>query len=102
VSRYHALFSVGGFAGSMLMTVLLSSRLVALASTLCCAAIMLVATLVAWPRMMTGTQDEKGPLSLFMMPRGIVVPIAGLAAAAFLVEGTLLDCPSGHQQRGDV
>ena len=89
MSGFHALFSIGGFAGSTLMTFLLSARLPPLASTLCCAAIMLVVVLFAWPRLLTGAQGEKGPL--LVMPRGIVLLIAGLAAAAFLVEGALLE-----------
>ena len=89
MSGFHALFSIGGFAGSTLMTFLLSAHLAPLASTLCCAAIMLVAMLFAWPRLLAGAQGETGPL--FVMPRGIVLLIAGLAAAAFLVEGAVLE-----------
>lgn len=89
MSGFHALFSIGAFAGSALMTFLLSSHLGPLASTLCCAAIMLVTVLLAWPRLLAGVQGEKGPL--FVMPRGAVLLIAGLAAAAFLTEGALLD-----------
>jgi predicted MFS family arabinose efflux permease len=89
MSGFHALFSIGGFAGSTLMTFLLSAQLSPLASTLCCAAIMLVAMLLAWPRLLAGAQGKTGPL--FVMPHGIVLLIAGLAAAAFLAEGALLD-----------
>jgi predicted MFS family arabinose efflux permease len=89
MSGFHALFSIGGFAGSTLMTFLLSAHLAPPASTLCCAAIMLVAVLLAWPRLLAGAQGETGPL--FVMPHGIVLLIAGLAAAAFLAEGALLD-----------
>lgn len=89
MSGFHALFSVGAFAGSAFMTFLLSAHLEPLVSTLCCAAIMLMAVLFAWPRLLAGVQGEKGPL--FVMPRGIVLLLAGLAAAAFLTEGALLD-----------
>ena len=89
MSGFHALFSVGGFAGSSLMTLLLSVHFTPLASTLCGATIMLVAILFAWPRLLVGTPVNKGPL--FVMPRGVVLLIAGLAAAAFLAEGALLD-----------
>jgi predicted MFS family arabinose efflux permease len=89
MSGFHALFSVGGFAGSTLITALLSWRLDPLASTLACAVIMLVAILFAWPRLLAGAQGEKGPL--FAMPRGIVLLISTLAAVSFLVEGALLD-----------
>src|ERR1700736_24389 len=81
MSGFHALFSIGGFAGSTLMTFLLSSHLEPLTSTLCCAAVMLVALLLAWPRLLAGARGEKGPF--FVMPRGVVLLIAGLAAAAF-------------------
>jgi predicted MFS family arabinose efflux permease len=89
MSGFHALYSIGGFAGSALMTFLLSSHLEPLTSTLCCAAIMLVALLLAWPRLLSGARGEKGPL--FVMPSGVVLLIAGLAAAAFLTEGALLN-----------
>lgn len=89
MSGFHALFSIGGFAGSTLMTFLLSAQLAPLPSTLLCAAIMLVLTLIAWPRLLRRTQDEKGPL--LVRPRGIVLLISALAAAAFLAEGALLD-----------
>ena len=89
MSGFHALFSIGGFAGATFMTSLLSSHLAPLGSTLCCAAVMLVLTLFAWPRLLTGVQGETGPL--FVVPRGIVLLIAGLAAASFLVEGSLLE-----------
>ena len=89
MSGFHALFSIGGFAGSTLITFLLSVHLAPAASTLCCAAIMLVAMLLAWPRLLAGAQGEPGPL--LVMPRGIVLLIAGLAAAAFLTEGAILE-----------
>ena len=89
MSGFHALFSIGGFAGAGLMTFLLSLHLAPLPSTLFCAAIMLVAMLLAWPRLLVGAQGEAG--ALFAMPRGIMLLIAGLAAAAFLAEGALLD-----------
>lgn len=89
MSGFHALYSIGGFAASTLMTFLLSSQFEPLTSTLCCATIMLVALLLACPRLLAGAWGEKGPL--FVMPRGVVLLIAGLAAAAFLMEGSLLD-----------
>jgi predicted MFS family arabinose efflux permease len=89
MSGFHALFSIGGFVGSMLMTFLLSSQLAPLPSTLLCAAIMLALTLIAWPGLLSGAQGEKGPL--LVLPRGIVLLISALAAAVFLAEGALLD-----------
>jgi len=89
MSGFHALFSVGGFAGSTLMTFLLSLRIGTLASTALCAALMLAAVTIARPRLLVTTQPDGGPL--FALPRGIVLMLAGLAAITFLVEGALLD-----------
>lgn len=89
MSGFHALFSIGGFAGSTLMTLLLSLRVAPLGGTLFCSAIMMAATALAWPRLMTGAQGERGVL--FVTPRGIVLLLAGLAAASFLAEGAILD-----------
>jgi predicted MFS family arabinose efflux permease len=89
MSGFHALFSIGGFAGSTLMTFLLSLHVAPLGGTLFCSAIMMAAMVLAWPRLMTGAQGQRGPL--FVMPRGIVLLLAGLAAAGFLAEGAILD-----------
>ncbi len=89
MSGFHALFSIGGFAGSTLMTLLLSLRVAPLGGTLFCSAIMMAAMVLAWPRLMTGAQGERG--LLFVIPRGIVLLLAGLAAASFLAEGAILD-----------
>lgn len=89
MSGFHALFSIGGFAGSAVMTFLLSLHLGLLASTLVCSALMLVVMLIAWPRLLRSAQAHDGPL--FVLPHGIVVLLALLAAVTFLVEGALLD-----------
>jgi predicted MFS family arabinose efflux permease len=89
MSGFHALFSIGGFAGSAVMTTLLSLRLGLLASTLVCSVLMLVAMLIAWPRLLRSVEAHDGPL--FVLPHGIVVLLALLAAVTFLVEGALLD-----------
>jgi predicted MFS family arabinose efflux permease len=89
MSGFHALFSIGGFAGATLMTFLLSLGVAPLEGTLFCSAIMIAAMAFAWPRLMTGAQGERGPL--FVMPHGIVLLLAALAAATFLAEGAILD-----------
>jgi predicted MFS family arabinose efflux permease len=89
MSGFHALFSIGGFAGATLMTFLLSLGVAPLLGTLFCSVIMIAAMAIAWPRLMTGAQGERGPL--FVMPHGIVLLLAALAAACFLVEGAVLD-----------
>ncbi|MEP9321641.1 MFS transporter [Paraburkholderia phymatum] len=89
MSGFHALFSVGGFAGATVMTFLLSLHIGTLASTVPCAVLMVVAIAVARSRLIVTVQASSGPL--FALPRGIVLMLAGLAAITFLVEGALLD-----------
>ena len=89
MSGFHALFSIGGFAGSAVMTSLLSFGTGALASSLICAVLMVVAMALAWPRLLSGASTEGGPL--FALPHGIVLLLASLAATTFLVEGAMLD-----------
>ncbi|WP_133648141.1 MFS transporter [Paraburkholderia flava] len=89
MSGFHALFSVGGFAGSMSMTFLLSLHIGTFASALPCAVLMLAVIAAARSRLMVTTQTNDGPL--FALPRGIVLLLAALAGITFLVEGALLD-----------
>jgi predicted MFS family arabinose efflux permease len=89
MSGFHALFSIGGFAGSALMTALLSLQLGALACTLICSVLMLIAMLVTWPRLLRSVQVQEGPL--FVLPHGSVLLLALLGAITFLVEGAMLD-----------
>jgi predicted MFS family arabinose efflux permease len=89
MSGFHALFSVGGFAGAALMTFLLSLSLTPLLSTLICSALMLAAVVVMAPRLLITARSSEG--ALLVVPRGPVLLIAALAAVMFLVEGALLD-----------
>jgi predicted MFS family arabinose efflux permease len=89
MSGFHALFSIGGFAGSALMTALLSLQLGAFTCTLICSVLMLIAMLVTWPRLLRSAQTQEGPL--FVLPHGSVLLLALLAAITFLVEGAMLD-----------
>ncbi len=89
MSGFHGLFSAGAFAGAGLMTFLLSINVSAFVGTLLCSTLMTVAMLLAWPRLLTAVKAGDGPL--FVLPKGFVLLLAGLAAATFLVEGALLD-----------
>jgi len=89
MSGFHALFSIGGFAGSALMTALLSLQFGTLACTLICSALMLIAMVVTWPRLLRNAQAQDGPL--FVLPHGSVLLLALLGAITFLVEGAMLD-----------
>jgi len=89
MSGFHAQFSIGGFAGSAAMTVLLAQQIQPFASTLVCAIPMIIAMLLARPRLLQTAQTDDAPL--FALPRGIVLLLASLAAITFLVEGAMLD-----------
>jgi len=89
MSGFHALFSVGGFIGSSLMTFLLSMHIGTLASTVLCAVLMLAAITAARPRLLDTAQEHDAPL--FVVPRGVVLLLAALTGITFLVEGALLD-----------
>lgn len=89
MSGFHALFSIGGFAGSLLMTALLEAKMGASTATVLCSVIMAVAMAVAWPRLLDTARPGNAPL--FAVPRGVVLLLAILAAISFLVEGAILD-----------
>ncbi|NTF42720.1 MFS transporter [Rhizobium rhizogenes] len=89
MSGFHALFSIGGFIGSLLVTLLLSVDAGPLVATLLSSALMLIALIVAWPRLLRTVPSEDAPL--FAIPRSFVLLLAVLAAITFLVEGAILD-----------
>ncbi|MBC7663330.1 MAG: MFS transporter [Caulobacter sp.] len=89
MSGFHAMFSVGGFAGAALVTFLLSYGLRPLACTFVCLAIMVAAMAVAAPRLAQTARVAAG--QALAWPRGPVVLLAALAAVCFLVEGAMLD-----------
>jgi fucose permease len=89
MSGFHALFSIGALAGSTLMTSLLSRHLGTLASTSICSFLMLIAILVASPRLHRSAQVQDGPL--FVLPREMVLLLGLLTAITFLLEGAVLD-----------
>ncbi|MBO9685356.1 MAG: MFS transporter [Mitsuaria chitosanitabida] len=89
MSGFHALYSVGGFIGAGVMTLLLSTGFEPLHAVLLAAAPMVVAMVVAWPYVLATGRSAEGPL--FVRPRGVVWLMALLAAATFLAEGAVLD-----------
>ena len=89
MSGFHALYSVGGFAGATFITLLLTLGVGTLVAVLIGAALMMLAVFAAWPRLLRTKAAEDGPH--FALPRGVVLIIAVLAAIMFLSEGALLD-----------
>jgi predicted MFS family arabinose efflux permease len=88
MSGFHAMYSIGGFAGAGGMTFLLWTGISPFAGALCGSIATLVALAFAWPRLL---QTQGGKPIPFVMPHGIVFLLAALAAATFLVEGAILD-----------
>ncbi|MCA1544881.1 MFS transporter [Bradyrhizobium sp. NBAIM32] len=89
MSGFHAQFSIGGFAGSAAMTILLWSNVGAFGSTLICSSFMAIVMVLTWSRLPQIAQAQRGVL--FVMPHAIVVLLAVLAAITFLIEGAILD-----------
>ncbi|MGJ4942125.1 MFS transporter [Bradyrhizobium sp. HKCCYLS1011] len=89
MSGFHAQFSIGGFAGSGLMTLLLAMQIDALVSAVLCSCLMGAAMVLAAPRLLRASPQQAGPL--IVIPHGFVVLLAALAGVMFLVEGAMLD-----------
>ncbi|MCV0426096.1 MAG: MFS transporter [Roseibium sp.] len=89
MSGFHALFSVGGFAGAggaiLLLTVGVTPFLTAFLS----AATGLAIISVAWPFLLKNEKETESGALVF--PKGIVLVIALMTAITFLVEGAILD-----------
>ena len=92
ISGFHALFSVGGFSGAALVTVLLSHGVTPAMATVVCSGLMVVALIITAPRLLATASAAPGHSGALMtLPHGPVVILAALAAVTFLVEGALLD-----------
>jgi predicted MFS family arabinose efflux permease len=89
MSGFHAFYSIGGFAGSAVMTSLLSMKLGPVASTLGCSVLMIISMKFVGPRLLTAARTDQG--ALFAVPRGIILLFAALTAITFLAEGAMLD-----------
>ncbi len=89
LSGFHALYSVGGFAGAAFITLLLSLDAGPLMSVLTGSALMALAIAATSSRLLRTKAAEGEPH--FALPRGVVLVIAVLAAITFLAEGALLD-----------
>jgi len=89
LSGFHALYSVGGFAGAAFMTLLLSAGITPLTSVLAGAVLMALAMFATSPRLLRTKAADGEPH--FALPRGVVLVIAILSAIMFLAEGSLLD-----------
>ena len=93
MSGFHAHYSLGGLAGSALMTGLIAVKFSNGSCALICSSLMLISTQLAWPRLLGfSVATVPAPAApLAAVPRGIVVLLAALAGIMFLVEGAVLD-----------
>lgn len=89
MSGFHGLFSVGGFIGALFLTAILSAEIDPVAGTIAASCLMICAMVFTAPRLIATPQAEETPL--FVVPRGIVILLAMLAAITFLTEGAMLD-----------
>lgn len=90
MSGFHAWFSIGGFAGSLAMTGLLSAGLAPPPAAGICAGLIAVVMCYTVSRLLRGGHGAADD-PLFVLPRGIVLVLAGLALIGFLAEGAILD-----------
>ena len=88
MSNFHAQFSIGGFFGASLMTLLLTFNAPIVVAAAIGAGLALAAMMLAQPRLLSASGGTPEP---FALPRGIVILLALLTAIAFLVEGAVLD-----------
>jgi predicted MFS family arabinose efflux permease len=89
MSGFHAQYSLGGVAGALFVTALLSAGLGPFACVLIASALMFAMMWVASPRLLRTKAADGEPH--FALPRGVVLIIAMLAAISFLAEGSILD-----------
>ena len=89
MSGFHAQYSLGGFAGAMFITLLLSAGLSPFGCVAIGSLLMLAMVWVAAPRLLR-TKAAEGDAH-FALPRGVVLVLALLAAICFLAEGAVLD-----------
>jgi predicted MFS family arabinose efflux permease len=89
MSGFHALYSLGGFAGAGAVSALIGLNVALLGASLAVAALMALATAAASPGMLTGkAEDHAAPLAA---PRGVVLLIGAFCFVVFLAEGSALD-----------
>lgn len=91
MSGFHALWSVGGFAGAGLFGVWMSLGLTPLQTAVCAAGLMLI-LLGAFGRYLLPYGGEKpAGGTLFARPKGIVAFVGIICCIAFLAEGAIMD-----------
>jgi MFS family permease len=88
MSNFHAQFSIGGFFGAGLVTLLLSFGTQFHTAAIIGAVLTLFAMILARGGLLSVSGNEPEP---FKFPRGVVLLLALLAGITFLVEGAVLE-----------
>jgi MFS family permease len=100
MSGFHAFYSIGGFAGALAMTTLLSMGAPSWAACLAIDGVILGLFAFSSPHWSTDRVSQDAPS--FAVPRGVVLLIGALCLVTFLAEGSMLDWSAVflHEQRG--
>jgi len=89
MSGFHALYSLGGFAGAGAVSALIGLNVTLLGAALAVATVMALATVVSTPGLLSRkAEDHAAP---FAAPRGVVLLIGAFCFVVFLAEGSALD-----------
>lgn len=93
MSSIHALWSVGGFAGAALVSLLLALGLAPLQVVLSIAVVLLFISMGAVPFLLVAAHAEEkvADAPVIALPRGALFGLAVLVFLAFISEGALLD-----------
>ena len=89
MSGFHGLFSAGGIVGASGVALALSAGLDVVATVV--ALVVLIAIVVGATRRGLLSSATRDRTATFALPHGVVLVIGLLAAAAFLIEGAVLD-----------
>jgi fucose permease len=90
MSSFHGLFSLGGLVGAALAGGAMTLDVAPVAHLALSAAVLGAAVLAAWPALLpTAPAPAGGPL--FVLPRGRLAVLGGVALAAFMAEGAMGD-----------
>jgi predicted MFS family arabinose efflux permease len=89
MSGFHALYSLGGFAGAGAMSAMIGLAVPLLLAGMAVAAAMALASAASAGGLFVRQADEQGPL--FAQPHGAVVLIGAFCFVVFLTEGSALD-----------
>ncbi|WDS35120.1 MFS transporter [Pseudoxanthomonas sp.] len=89
MSGFHAFYSIGGFVGAALMTLMLGLRLQPWFAALLAVVAMVALAAVALRHWRSDRVEQDAPT--FAVPKGVVLLIGLLAFVAFLAEGAVLD-----------